>query len=42
MLHLKILQNSLENIREAVFNFTKFHAKSLQLHRKDTPAYVIS
>ena len=39
---LKILQNSLKNIRDAVFHVIKFQAKGLQLYWKKTPVYVIS
>ena len=35
---LKRLQNSLKNIRDAVFNLIKFHANGLQLYWKETPA----
>ena len=38
---LKILQNSLKNICDAVFNLIKFHTKCLQLYWKETPAYVL-
>ena len=39
---LKIFQNSLKNICDAVFNLTKFQAKGLQLFWKETPIYVLS
>ena len=42
VLKIKILQNSLKNIRDAVFNLMKFQAKDLKIFRKETPAYVLS
>ena len=36
-----MLQNSLKNIRDAVFNLMTFQTKGLQLHRKVIPAYAI-
>ena len=33
------MQNSLKNIRDAVFNLTTFQTKDLELQFKGTPAY---
>ena len=32
---------TLENIRDAVFNLTKFHTKCLQLYSKEIPVYAL-
>ena len=37
----KILQNSWENIRDAVLDLITFQTKLLQLYRKRTPAYAL-
>ena len=39
---LKILQNSLKDIRAAVFTLIQFQAKDLQLYWNDTLPYVFS
>ena len=41
-LKLKLLQNSLKNIRDVFFNLKKFQAKGLQLYRKETRVYALS
>ena len=40
-LKIKILQNSLKNICDAVFNLIKFQAKDHQLYRKETLGSVL-
>ena len=41
-LKLKLLQNSLKNIRDVFFNLKKFQAKGLQLYWKETRVYALS
>ena len=40
-IRIKILQNSLKNIRDAVFNVITFQTKGLQLYWKGIPAYAL-
>ena len=40
-IRIKILQNSLKNICDAVFNSVTFQTKGLQLYRKGTPVYAL-